>query len=82
MSDAQDNVGLFKTENIYKAAFAMIGLLIQGVCIFYSVKQEIHDNKTFDTAEKQIINYRLQSLESHFTQAQAILPKEIKIEPK
>ncbi len=73
---------LMSLENIFKATVLFVTLFVQGVIVFYNLKSEIHDNKTFDTAEKQVINYRLQNLEARFQQAEAILPKEIKIEPK
>lgn len=67
---------IFSSENIIKALFGAVGLFMQGVIVFYNVKQEIHDNKILDTADKQVINFRLQALEQNF----GILPKETKIE--
>ena len=76
-----DNIGLFKTENLIKASVFIIVIATQGVLLFSNIKQEIHDNKTLDVADKQIINFRLQNLESRFQQA-AILPKKPKLEIK
>lgn len=68
-------------ENALKACVFLAGMFIQGVILFNNVKAEIHDNKTMDSADKQVINFRLQNLESHFQHAEAILPKEIQITP-
>ena len=69
---------LMSAENIFKASVLFLTLFIQGTIVFYNVKQEIHDNKTNDTADKQVINYRLAYLE----QQVGIIPKETKIEPR
>ena len=64
-----------------KFNFNDIKIIVGGVVLFSMLKQEIHDNKTFDTADKQIINYRLKDLEKCCNLNQiAILPKEINIE--
>jgi len=76
MADVLDKK-LWSTENLIK----FCGLFVMLVAQYYMLKQEIHDNKTFDTAEKQIINYRLNDLEKHCGISQvAILPKEPNIE--
>jgi len=73
-----DVKGFFESA---KFNFNDIKIIVGGAILFFMLKQEIHDNKTFDTAEKQIINFRLNDLEKHCgINNMAILPKETELE--
>ena len=50
---------IWSTENVIKLG----GLFIMLCTQYFLLKQEINDNKTFDTADKQVINFRLNALE-------------------
>lgn len=63
----------FTPENVFKLCGLLITATIQGCVLFFMLKTEIHDNKVLDTADKQIINFRLASLENQA----AVLPKDI-----
>jgi len=64
----------FTPADIVKGIVFFSGMIISTVSLFYNLKSEIHDNKIFNEADKRIVNYRLNSLEAHFSQS-AILPK-------
>lgn len=57
------------------------GLIVALATQFYLLKSEIHDAKSSDKADKQVINYRLTELE-RCCNISAIKPEEIKIETR
>jgi hypothetical protein len=79
MSDVL-NKKLWSTENVIKLSGFILGLYAQ----FMFLKQEIHDHKVDDKAEKTIIGYRLDELEKCCGGTKrpqyAILPKAPNIE--
>lgn len=56
----------------------LMGMAFMLMGQYYMLKTEIHDTRTMDKADKQIINYRLTELEKRCN-ISAIRPKEIKI---
>jgi hypothetical protein len=77
MTDTMDKK-IWSSENLIK----LFGLGLMLGTQFFLLKQEIHDNKTLDNADKQVINYRLNELEKccNIQNQFAILPKETQLE--
>lgn len=56
----------------------IVGFLSALMVTRNDIVSEIRENKVFDAADKQIINYRIQELEKH-CQIAAIEPKKISV---
>lgn len=67
----------FTTEDVIK----LLGIACMFIAQYFLLKTEIHDAKTMDAADKQVINYRLADLE-RCCNLSAIKPEEVKITSK